>query len=62
MVLLGLAGGAVDIALPLFQRYALNHFIALGTLETLGRFITAYLAVLAFQVIANTISAYQPVR
>ncbi len=51
MVLLGLAGGAVDIALPLFQRYALNHFIALGTLETLG--------VLAFQVIANTISAYQ---
>ena len=59
MVLLGLAGGAVDIALPLFQRYALNHFIALGTLETLGRFITAYLAVLAFQVIANTISAYQ---
>ena len=59
MVLLGLAGGAVDIALPLFQRYALNHFIALGTLDTLGRFITAYLAVLAFQVIANTISAYQ---
>ncbi|MDE6973130.1 MAG: ABC transporter ATP-binding protein/permease [Lachnospiraceae bacterium] len=59
MVLLGLAGGTVDIVLPLFQRYALNHFITLGTLETLGSFIAAYLAVLAFQVIANTISAYQ---
>lgn len=59
MVLLGLAGGMVDIVLPLFQRYALNHFITLGTLETLGSFIAAYLAVLAFQVIANTISAYQ---
>ncbi|MCH5209523.1 MAG: ABC transporter ATP-binding protein [Oscillospiraceae bacterium] len=62
MVTLGLAGGFVDIILPLFQRYALNHFIALGTLDTLGRFIAAYIAVLAFQVIANTISAYQACR
>lgn len=59
MVLLGLMGGLVDIILPLFQRYALNHFITRGTLEKLGSFIGAYIAVLAFQVIANTISAYQ---
>lgn len=59
MILLGLAGGLVDIILPLFQRYALNQFIAAGTLTTLGSFIVAYIMVLAFQVVANTISAYQ---
>ncbi len=59
MILLGLAGGLVDIILPLFQRYALNQFIAAGTLTTLGSFIAAYIMVLAFQVVANTSSAYQ---
>ena len=59
MILLGLTGGLVDIVLPLFQRYALNQFIAAGTLTTLGSFIVAYIMVLAFQVVANTISAYQ---
>ena len=59
MILLGLTGGLVDIVLPLFQRYALNQFIAAGTLNTLGGFIAAYIMVLAFQVVANTSSAYQ---
>ena len=59
MILLGLAGGLVDIILPLFQRYALNQFIAAGTLTTLGSFIAVYIMVLAFQVVANTSSAYQ---
>ena len=59
MVFLGLAGGLVDIVLPLFQRYALNHFIAYETLDTLGSFIAAYVGILLFQVIANGISAYQ---
>lgn len=59
MIFLGLTGGLVDIVLPLFQRYALNQFIAAGTLNTLGGFIAAYIMVLAFQVVANTSSAYQ---
>ncbi|MBO5335973.1 MAG: ABC transporter ATP-binding protein [Lachnospiraceae bacterium] len=59
MVTLGLLGGFVDIVLPLFQRYALNHFIGEETLDTLKWFILSYLGVLAFQVVANTISAYQ---
>lgn len=59
MILLGLTGGLVDIVLPLFQRYALNQFIAAGTLNTLGSFIAVYIMVLAFQVVANTSSAYQ---
>ena len=58
MITLGLAGGFVDIIIPLFQRYALDHFIALGTLDTLGIFIAVYIAILIFQVIANMISAY----
>lgn len=62
MVSLGLCGGLVDIILPLFQQYALNNFIAEDTLNGLGRFIGAYIGVLAFQVVANTISAYQSSR
>lgn len=59
MVTLAFLGGLVDIILPLFQEYAIDHFIALETLDTLGGFVAAYLAILAFQVIANGISAYQ---
>ncbi len=59
MVLLGLLGGVVDIILPLFQRYALNNFIGKSTLDTLQGFIISYVCVLVFQVLANSISAYQ---
>ena len=59
MVMLGLMGGVVDIILPLFQRYALDNFIGRGVLDSLVGFIIAYTLVLSFQVIANTISAYQ---
>ena len=38
-----LAGSLVDIGVPLFQRYALNHFIGGGTLDTLAVFIALYL-------------------
>lgn len=59
MIMLGFAGGLVDIVLPLFQEYAINHFIAKQTTDTMGSFIVVYLAVLVFQVLANGISAYQ---
>ncbi|MBE5971594.1 MAG: ABC transporter ATP-binding protein [Lachnoclostridium sp.] len=59
MITLGFAGGLVDIILPLFQEYAIDHFIAGQTLDTMSTFIWVYLGVLAFQVIANGISAYQ---
>lgn len=59
MITLGFAGGLVDIILPLFQEYAIDHFIAKQTLDTMNVFIAIYLGVLAFQVIANGISAYQ---
>ena len=48
MVICGLIGTGMDIALPLFQRYALNHFIAGGTTDTLPLFIVIYvLAIVA---------------
>lgn len=59
MVALSLLGGLVDTVMPLFQQYALNHFVALSTLDTLLPFILSYLAVLLVQTIGNLISAYQ---
>ncbi len=59
MMILGFLGGLVDIILPLFQEYAINHFIAKKDLSNLGFFVAAYVCVLAFQVLANGISAYQ---
>ena len=48
MVICGLIGTGMDIALPLFQRYALNHFIAGGTTDILPLFIVIYvLAIVA---------------
>lgn len=58
MIVLALFGGVVDIVLPLFQRYALDHFIEGNTLSTLTGFVLSYLGMLVFQVIANTVSAY----
>ena len=48
MLLCGMIGSAMDIALPLFQRYALNHFITLGTLDTLPWFIIIYALAIVF--------------
>lgn len=48
-MLFNIACAAVDIALPLFQQYAINHFIGEMTTEGLGGFALAYLAAIAFQ-------------
>ena len=57
MVVTGLIGGAADIIFPLFQRYAINTFVAGNTTEGLGLFTACYLLVLAVQVLTNYISA-----
>ena len=53
MVLCGLAGSVVDIGTPLLQRYALNHFVGLGTLDTLVPFILLYAFVIVFAGVTN---------
>nr|MCR4778523.1 ABC transporter ATP-binding protein [Lachnospiraceae bacterium] len=58
MIALIIVGGAVDIVLPLFQQYAINHFITGKTLDTLTFFILIYVGVLVVQILANTTSAF----
>ena len=58
MVLCGLVESAIDIVLPLFQRYALDEFVGKGTMETVGAFIGAYVGVLLSMAVCGFISTY----
>lgn len=58
MVVLGVVSSLFDSIYPLFNRYVLNHYIALKTLDTIVYFIALYIFVLVLQVIANFISSY----
>ncbi len=58
MIVLGIISSLIDSVYPLFNRYAINHFIAEGTLDTLPLFIVSYLAVLIFQTIDNFVTTY----
>lgn len=49
VILLNLFCSAVDIALPLFQRYAIDNFIETGSLQGLPIFAVLYLVVIALQ-------------
>jgi ATP-binding cassette subfamily B protein len=53
MVTLCLTGGCLDICLPLFQRYAIDHFIAGETLDTLPAFIALYLLFITGSFVLN---------
>ena len=53
MVAGSLAGSLVDIGVPLFQRYALNHFIGGGTLDTLLPFVLLYLLLICSGALIN---------
>ncbi len=59
MIILGLLTGLVDIVMPLFQQYAINHFVAENTYNGIWIFAIAYALVLAAQVIMSCISCYQ---
>ena len=53
MVLFGLAGSVADIILPLFQRYALDHFVWLGIFDTVVIFTVLYLLTLVGAAVVN---------
>ena len=46
MILCGLGGSLADIIMPLFQRYALDHFVGLGVFDTLWSFLVLYVLTL----------------
>ena len=56
MVVCGLCGTLVDIFIPLFQRYALNHFIGGNTIDTLPYFILLYVAAVLFAGATNYVA------
>ena len=48
MVIFGITGSLAETVVPLFQRYALDHYVALGTFDTVWAFLILYaLAILA---------------
>ncbi len=56
MIVTSGAGSAVDIGVPLFQRYALNHFVTEATLDTLPLFLILYTLIILFSAVLNYIS------
>ena len=58
MIILGAAASMIDSVYPLFNRYAIDHFVAQKTLDTLGLFILAFMVVLIVQVILNFVTMY----
>lgn len=48
----------VDAIYPLFQNYAINHYIGHQTLDTLPLFVAGYVALLLFQGIINAWGGY----
>lgn len=56
MVILGTLSSLIDSIYPLFNQYALNHFIAENTTDTLIPFILLYVVLLVIFVVVNYIS------
>lgn len=56
VIVMNLFCALIDIALPLFQRYAIDHFIEAGTTAGIWQFAAAYAAVVALQ--ALTVIAF----
>ena len=56
MVSCGLITTCMDLLIPQFQRYALNHFITKNTLNTLPLFVLIYVASLLVMGVVNYIS------
>lgn len=56
VILTCLLFSAVEVATPLFQRYALNHFVGGNTLEGLGLYILAFIGLIAVMAASNWIN------
>ena len=56
MVFFGLTGSLTDIILPLFQRYALDHYVGLGVFDTVAIFVVLYLLTILVAAVSNYIS------
>ena len=59
MVALALVSSVGDIILPLFQRYALDHFVGRNTLDTIVPFILCNVTVILILAVVNYVSCAQ---
>ncbi len=59
MIILGIITGLIDIVMPLFQQYAINHYVAGGICDTIGIFAAAYALVLVVQILGTAVCTYQ---
>ena len=58
MIGTGFLGSVIDVIIPLYQRYALNHFVAGRTLDTLPWFILIYVLSILVTAVGNYINGY----
>lgn len=58
MMLLGVAGSVIDIIFPKYQEYAIDHFIAGNTLDTIVPFTVTYTLFLILKIIFDLNSTY----
>ena len=56
MIFFGLMGSLTDIILPLFQRYALDHFVGQGVFDTIAVFLVLYILTILVAAGSNYIS------
>ena len=59
MVTLGLLVTSIEVAMPLFQRYALNHFVAERTLDTIWLFIGLYVLAIVLRSGMDYLTTYR---
>ncbi len=62
MVIFSALVSVIDAILPLFQNYAINHYIGEGTLDTLPYTVIAYVAMLLVYGLFNSIAVYAAFR
>ena len=56
MVIFGITGSLAETIVPLFQRYALDHYVAQGTFDTIVGFLLLYLLTILAMAASNYIS------
>ncbi len=59
MVALGLLVTGIEVAMPLFQRYALNHYVAERTLDTIWTFIGLYVLAIVLRSGMDFLTTYR---
>jgi len=58
MITCGLLGSAVDIILPVFQRYALNHYVVGATLDTMPYYVSLFVITVLASALVNYVALF----